>query len=163
MRSSPRPRSTHKLPNKFGLFNTHICYLCVFLRNFYGGVQRTGAGSNPHSSRVVSMSDRDHGTATTDNRTLGLMPAGTISHSNLSLGLFPLLICTFVGCKQFYPVLQVWVGIGVPQKDPPFSHFVAPLPVINDQSLSLNHGSPYSSNSLYNNLSKNNVLHIPQL
>ena len=57
-----------------------------------GVVQRTGAGSNPRISRVVSKSDRDHGTATTANRTLGLTPAGTISRSNLSLGLYPLLL-----------------------------------------------------------------------
>ena len=55
-----------------------------------GVEQRIGAGSNPRISRVVSKSDRDHGTAATDNRTLGLMPAGTISRSNLSLGLYPL-------------------------------------------------------------------------
>ena len=45
-------------------------------------------------------SDRDHGTATyrietegevtTAHSTLGLTPAGTISRSNLSLGLYPL-------------------------------------------------------------------------
>ena len=55
-----------------------------------GVEQRTGAGSNQRISRVVSKSDRDHGTATTDNRTLGLTPAGTISRSNLSPGLYPL-------------------------------------------------------------------------
>ena len=49
-----------------------------------GVEQRTGAGSNPRISRVVSKSDRDHGTATTDNRNLGLTPAVTISHSNLT-------------------------------------------------------------------------------
>ena len=53
-------------------------------------VQRTGAGSNPLISRVVSKSDRDHRTATTYNRPLGLTPAGTISRSYLSLGLYPI-------------------------------------------------------------------------
>ena len=56
-----------------------------------GVVQRTGAGSKPRISRVVSKSDRDHGMATTDNRNLGLTPAVTISRSNLSLGLYPIL------------------------------------------------------------------------
>ena len=55
-----------------------------------GVEQRTGAGSNPRMSCVVSKPDRDHGTAHKDNRTLGLTPARTISHSNLSLGLYPL-------------------------------------------------------------------------
>ena len=54
--------------------------------------QRTGEGSKPRIPRVVSKSDRDHGTATTDNRNLGLMPAGTISRSNLSLSLYPIRI-----------------------------------------------------------------------
>ena len=62
----------------------------LLLETFMGAVQKTGAGSNPHISCVVSKSDRDHGTATTDNRTLGLTPAGTISRSYLSLGLNPL-------------------------------------------------------------------------
>ena len=52
--------------------------------------QRTGEGSKPRIPRVVSKSDRDHGTATTDNRNLGLTPAVTISRSNLSLGLYPI-------------------------------------------------------------------------
>ena len=52
--------------------------------------QRTGEGSKPHIPRVVSKSDRDHGTATTDNRNLGLTPAVTISRSNLSLSLYPI-------------------------------------------------------------------------
>ena len=56
-----------------------------------GVVQKNGAGSKPRISRVVSKSDRNHGTATTDNRNLGLTPAVTISHSNLSLGLYPIL------------------------------------------------------------------------
>ena len=55
-----------------------------------GVEERTGVGSNPSIFRVVSKSDRDHWTATTDNRTLGLTPAGTITRSNLSLGLYPL-------------------------------------------------------------------------
>ena len=41
--------------------------------------QRTGKGSKPRIPRVVSKSDRDHGTATTDNRNFGLTPAVTIS------------------------------------------------------------------------------------
>ena len=52
--------------------------------------QRTGEGSKPRIPRVVSKSDRDHGTATTDNRNLGLTPAVTISRSNLSLSLYPI-------------------------------------------------------------------------
>ena len=67
-----------------------------------GVVQRTGAGSKPRISRVVSKSDRDHGTATTDNRTLGLMPAVTISRSNLSLGLYPILWYTKYSSEKFY-------------------------------------------------------------
>ena len=55
-----------------------------------GVEQRTGAGSNPCISRVVSKSDRDHGMATMAHRTLGLMPAGTICSSNLSLSLYPI-------------------------------------------------------------------------
>ena len=54
-------------------------------------VQRTAVGSNPCISHVVSKSDRDHRTATTDNRTIGLTLAGTTSRSNLSLGLYPIL------------------------------------------------------------------------
>ena len=52
--------------------------------------QRTGEGTNPRIPRVVSKSDRDHGTATTDNRNLGLTPTVTISRSNLSLSLYPI-------------------------------------------------------------------------
>ena len=55
-----------------------------------GVVQKNGVGSKPHISRVVSKSDRDHGTATMDNRNLGLTPAVTISRSNPSLGLYPI-------------------------------------------------------------------------
>ena len=36
-----------------------------------GVEQRSGAGSNPRISRVVSKPVRDQGTATTDNRTQG--------------------------------------------------------------------------------------------
>ena len=39
---------------------------------------------------VVSNSDRNHRTATTAYRTLGLTPAGTMCHSNLSLGFYPI-------------------------------------------------------------------------
>ena len=52
--------------------------------------QRIAPGTNPRISRVVSKSDRDHGTATTDNRNLGLTPAVTVSRSNLSLSLYPI-------------------------------------------------------------------------
>ena len=38
-------------------------------------VQRTGAGSNPRISRVVSKSDSNHRTASMAHRTLGLTPA----------------------------------------------------------------------------------------
>ena len=61
------------------------------LETFMGLDQRTGAGTNPRIPCVVSKSDRDHGTATTDNRNLGLTPAVTISRSNLSLSLYPIL------------------------------------------------------------------------
>ena len=44
-----------------------------------GVEQRIAPGTNPRIPRVVSKSDRDHGTATTDNRNLGLTPAVTIS------------------------------------------------------------------------------------
>ena len=60
------------------------------LETVMGVDQRTGEGSKPRISRVVSKSDRDHGTATTDDRNLGLTPAVTISLSNLSLGLYPI-------------------------------------------------------------------------
>ena len=60
------------------------------LETFMGVDQRTGEGSKPRIRRVVSKSDRDHGTATTDNRNLGLTPAVTISRSNLSLSLYPI-------------------------------------------------------------------------
>ena len=52
--------------------------------------QRTGEGSNPRIRRVVSKSDRDHGSAAMAHRTLGLTPAGTICHINLSLSLYPI-------------------------------------------------------------------------
>ena len=60
------------------------------LETFMGVDQRTGEGSKPRIPLVVSKSDRDHGTATTDNRNLGLTPAVTISRSNLSLSLYPI-------------------------------------------------------------------------
>ena len=62
-----------------------------FLATFMGVDQRTGEVSNPHIPRVVSKSDSNHGTATMAHRTLGLMPAGTICHSNLSLSYYPIL------------------------------------------------------------------------
>ena len=62
----------------------------MVLETFMGVDQRTGEGSKPRIPRVVSKSDRDHGTATTDNRNLGLTPAVTISRSNLSLSLYPI-------------------------------------------------------------------------
>ena len=52
--------------------------------------QRTGEGSNPRITLVVSKSDSSHGSATTANRTLGLTPASTICHSNLSLRYYPI-------------------------------------------------------------------------
>ena len=64
----------------------------MLLETFMGVVQRTGAGSKPRNSRVVSKSDRDHGNGYYGNRTLGLTPAGTICHSTRSLGLYPILI-----------------------------------------------------------------------
>ena len=65
-------------------------------------VQRTGADSKPRLPCVVSKSDRDHGMATTTHRTLGLMPMGTISRSNLSHGLYPLHLGEAVcGCVPF--------------------------------------------------------------
>ena len=60
------------------------------LATFMGVDQRAGPGTNPRIPRVVSKSDRDHGTATTAHRTLGLTPAGTICHSNLSLSHYPI-------------------------------------------------------------------------
>ena len=57
-----------------------------------GVLQRTGAGSKPRISCVVSKSDSDHGTATTVHRTLGLTPMGTICRSTLSLSHYPILI-----------------------------------------------------------------------
>ena len=53
--------------------------------------QRSGEGSNPRITLVVSKSDSNHGWATTANRTLGLTPAGTICRSNLSLSYYPIL------------------------------------------------------------------------
>ena len=48
------------------------------LETFMGVDQRTGEGSKQRIPLVVSKSDRDHGTATTAHRTLGLTPAGNI-------------------------------------------------------------------------------------
>ena len=61
------------------------------LETFMGGEQRTGAGSLPRIPCVVSKSDRDHRSATTAYRSLGLTPTGTICCSNLFLGLYPIL------------------------------------------------------------------------
>ena len=57
---------------------------------FMGVDQKTGPGTNPRIPLVVFKSDSDHGTATTAHRTLGLTPAGTICHSNLSLSYYAL-------------------------------------------------------------------------
>ena len=51
---------------------THkVIRLGSLLETFMGLDQRTGAGSNPCISRVVSKSDSDHGTATTATEPLG--------------------------------------------------------------------------------------------
>ena len=63
---------------------------CPHLETFMGVDQRTGEGSNPPITLVVSKSDSNHGSATTANRTLGLTPAGTICRSNLSLSYYPI-------------------------------------------------------------------------
>ena len=91
--SWPRYKTGPRIdPGTFGLVGeSSTSELNLFFRNFYGGRSKDWSSSKPHISRVVSKSDRDHGTATMDNRNLGLTPAGTISHSNLSLGLYPLL------------------------------------------------------------------------
>ena len=60
------------------------------LETCMGVEQKTVPGTNPRILCVVSKSDRDHGTATTAHRTLGLTPAGTICHSNLSLNHYPI-------------------------------------------------------------------------
>ena len=54
--------------------------------------QRTGEGSKPNKSCVVSKSDSDHGIGYYGHRILGLTPAGTICHSTRSLGHYPILI-----------------------------------------------------------------------
>ena len=64
-------------------------FFLVTLETFMGVVQKTGERSKLRISRVVSKSDRDHGSGYYGNRTLGLMPAGTICHSTPSLGLYP--------------------------------------------------------------------------
>ena len=59
---------------------------------------------------VSPKSDRDHGTATTAYRTLGLTPGGTICSSNLSLGLYPILVPCGVGLnKDCYLNLELWL------------------------------------------------------
>ena len=74
------------------------------LETFMAVVQKTGPGSKPRISRVVSKSDSDHRTATTAHRTLGLTPAGTICHSNLSLSHYPIQkkipVCLFRGNSE---------------------------------------------------------------
>ena len=60
------------------------------LETFMGVEQKIAPGTYPRIPHVVSKSDRDHGTATTAHRTLGLTPAGTICCSNLSLSLYPI-------------------------------------------------------------------------
>ena len=86
--------------------------------------QRTGEGSKPRIPLVVSKSDRDHGTATTDNRNLGLTPAVTISRSYLSLSLYPIhILDTLVGnqgstlrVSGCLPSGQVPPKIGLPER-----------------------------------------------
>ena len=69
-----------------------LCHLpvCAYLETFMVVDQRTGEGSNPRITLVVSKSDSNHGSDTTANRTLGLTPAGTICCSNLSLSYYPI-------------------------------------------------------------------------
>ena len=55
-----------------------------------GVTQRAGPGTNPRIPHVVSKSDNGHGTTTTAHRTPGLIPAGTICRSNLSLSNYPI-------------------------------------------------------------------------
>ena len=73
------------------MLNPATGFTNLALETFMGGVQRTGAGSKPRISCVVSKSDRDHGSGYYGNGTLGLTPAGTICHSTRSLGLYPIL------------------------------------------------------------------------
>ena len=47
-------------------------------------------GSKPRIPRVVSKSDSNHWRGYYAHRTLGLTPAGTMCHSNLSLGYYPI-------------------------------------------------------------------------
>ena len=53
----------------------HVCQdrivLSFFLETFMAVGQKTGAGSNPCISRVVSKPDRDHGTTTMAIKPLG--------------------------------------------------------------------------------------------
>ena len=60
------------------------------LETFMGVDQRAGPGTNPCISLVVSKSESNHVTATKAHRTLGLMPAGTICRSDLSLSYYPI-------------------------------------------------------------------------
>ena len=46
-------------------------WISNYLETFMGVEQRTGEGSKPRIPRVVSKSDRDHGTATTAIEPLG--------------------------------------------------------------------------------------------
>ena len=69
-----------------------------YLETFMGVDQRTGEGSNPRLPLVVSKSDSNHGMATMAHRTLGLTPAGTICHSNLSLSYYPIYAVGYFQC-----------------------------------------------------------------
>ena len=89
------------------------------LETFMALVQKSGAGSNTRITRVVSKSDRDHGTATTANRNLGLMPAVTISRSYLSLCLYPILFTEF----EWFTILEEMSRITKLQKGLPTSEF----------------------------------------
>ena len=63
-----------------------------YLETFMGVEQRTGAGSKPRISRVVSKPDSNHWSGYYGHRILGLTPAGTICRSTRSLGYYPLQI-----------------------------------------------------------------------
>ena len=77
-------------------------YTICFLETFMGVDQRTGEGTKPRIPLVVSKSHRNHGTATTTHRTLGLTPVGTMCRSNLFLGFYPILmqILTLTGLNN---------------------------------------------------------------
>ena len=70
--------------------------------------QRTGPGTNPRIPLVVSKSDSSHGTATTAHRTLGLMPAGTICRSNLSLSHYPLHVRITLFYVSLAPIISTF-------------------------------------------------------